>query len=399
MRLSDICEVYSGYALKSFSDSEEGLPVVKIGNILADGTLNLTKCQYTSEVVNEKYFSNYGDIYIALSGATTGKIGIMNTDKKYIINQRVGIVRKKMDNIPQGYIKYFLLHQTDRILQEAAGCAQPNISPKQIAEYLVPEIHEEKMMYVCDTLDKTKCVIDLQKQQLEQLDLLIKARFVEIFGDPVSNPKGWNRISLDDCIESIDNGKSFICDANARTDDKPAILKLSSVTYGVYRPNENKAIIDENDFVETAEVQNGDLLFTRKNTPELVGMSAYVEKTPRKLMMPDLIFRLNTKDNCNKVYLWKLINHELFRGQIQSIANGSAKSMSNISKERLLGLSICLPPLELQNEFADFVTQVDKSKFDTEMLNLMVHTSNLIINLEKIKGKILVISGTNDMIK
>ena len=55
MRLNEICEVYSGYALKSFNDSEVGLPVVKIGNILTDGTLNLDECQYTTDCVNEKY--------------------------------------------------------------------------------------------------------------------------------------------------------------------------------------------------------------------------------------------------------------------------------------------------------------------------------------------------------
>lgn len=104
------------------------------------------------------------------------------------------------------------------------------------------------------------------------------------------------------------------------------------------------------------------MLFTRKNTPELVSMAAYVTATQQMLMMPDLIFRLNTKSNCNKIYLWKLINHDLYRNQIESIANGSAKSMSNISKERLGKLRFLLPPIEFQNQFADFVRAVDKSK-------------------------------------
>ena len=180
MKLNEICEVYSGYALKSFNDAEDGLPVVKIGNILTDGTLNLDECQYTTDSVNEKYYSNKGDIYIALSGATTGKIGIMDADERYVVNQRVGIVRKKSDDVPQEYIKYFLLRQTDRILQEAAGCAQPNISPKQIAEYSVPEITKEKMFEICSVLDKTKRIIDMRKVELTALDDLIKARFSEL---------------------------------------------------------------------------------------------------------------------------------------------------------------------------------------------------------------------------
>ena len=184
-----------------------------------------------------------------------------------------------------------------------------------------------------------------------------------MFGDPNTNSMGWECCELGACLESIDNGKSYVCDNYCRTGDNPAILKLSAVTYGIYKPDENKAMIDEDLFDESSEVKDSDLLFTRKNTPDLVGMSAYVFSTPPKLMMPDLIFRLNVKSTCNKKYLWKLINHDLFRPLIQNIANGSAKSMSNISKERLSKLTIPVPPLTLQKQFADFVAQTDKSKY------------------------------------
>ena len=167
---------------------------------------------------------------------------------------------------------------------------------------------------------------------------------------------------LSECVDSIDNGKSIVCSTDARTGEWPAILKLSAATYGYYRPEENKALLDVGQYIEAMAVHTGDLLFTRKNTPELVGMCAYVYDTPKMLMMPDLIFRLNTADCCNRIFLWKLINHDLFRDCIQNIATGSAKSMSNISKERLLGLKVILPPLELQEQFAAFVEQTDKSK-------------------------------------
>ena len=211
-------------------------------------------------------------------------------------------------------------------------------------------------------LDKVSEIIVKRKAELEKLDELIKARFVEMFGDPIENGMHWKQVPLSFCIERIENGKSFVCDSEARQGEWPAILKLSAVTYGFYRPKENKALLNENQFVEEAAVRVSDLLFTRKNTPELVGMCAYVYDTPPKLMMPDLLFRLNTTPACNKVFLWKLINHDLFRGRIKAIATGSAKSMSNISKERLLNLEIILPPLEIQEQFAAFVEQIDKSK-------------------------------------
>ncbi len=264
----------------------------------------------------------------------------------------------------QQYLYYYLksdvtLHY---IKELATGSVRDNLKLAMLYEFPINVPIYEEQEKIVKRLDLLQLIISLRKAELKKMDELIKVRFVELFGNPVSNTKGWDKVVFDDCVESIDNGKSFICDSFARIDEKPAILKLSAATYGVYKPDENKAIIDENDFVESAEVCAGDLLFTRKNTPELVGMAAYVYSTPKKLMMPDLIFRINTKQNCRKIYLWKLINHDLFRGQIQSLAGGSAKSMSNISKERLGKLQICLPPLELQIQFEEFVNQVDKSK-------------------------------------
>ena len=190
---------------------------------------------------------------------------------------------------------------------------------------------------------------------------------------------------LSACVRSIDNGKSFLCDTEARQGEWPAVLKLSAATYGFYRPGENKALLEENQFVENAAVHSGDLLFTRKNTPELVGMCAYVYDTPNGLMMPDLIFRLNTTENCNKVFLWKLINHDLFRDCVQAIATGSAKSMSNISKERLLKLEVILPPFELQEQFATFVEQTDKSKYYSRLSLALCRVSATLFGQEWMK--------------
>lgn len=183
-----------------------------------------------------------------------------------------------------------------------------------------------------------------------------------MFGDPSINNMGWIEDRLATVVTKIENGKSFVCESFNRSNDYPAILKLSAVTYGIYNENENKALTDESLFISDVEVKEGDLLFTRKNTPELVGMSAFVYDTEPNLMMPDLIFRFVTNESINKIYLWKLINHSMFREKIKALSNGSAKSMSN-TKQRLLELNIPMPPIELQNQFADFVNQVDKLKF------------------------------------
>lgn len=160
----------------------------------------------------------------------------------------------------------------------------------------------------------------------------------------------------------IENGKSFVCSNQERKGGSPAILKLSAATYGEYLPEENKALLDDDLFNSEVEVREGDLLFTRKNTPDLVGMAAYVYKTPPKLMMPDLIFRLVPNERINPIFLWQLINCREFRPIIRRAASGSAQSMSNISKERLGKIQIICPPISEQERLLPLMKQIDKSK-------------------------------------
>ena len=237
-----------------------------------------------------------------------------------------------------------------------------HLSAKELnkLQLVVPDLSTQNK--VAEILSRLEKIIGLRRQELKRLDDLIKARFVELFGDPIKNPKGWDVVKLSECLERIDNGKSFTCDSNAREGAFPAILKLSAATYGDYRPYENKALLDEKQFVESVEVHRGDLLFTRKNTPDLVGMAAYVFETPEKLMMPDLIFRLVTNERMTPIFLWQLINNREFRPVIQGISGGSAKSMSNISKERLKNIEIICPTISEQKKLEGVLDQVNKSK-------------------------------------
>lgn len=295
--------------------------------------------------------------------AGNGDLNVKYYNGKFDAYQRTYIIEsldKTVLSVP--YLYCFLDKYIETLRQQAIGGVIKYIKLGNLTEAEIPRLSIAEQKEVVRNVEKLNNLISLRKQQLAKLDELVKSRFVELFGNPVSNEMGWEQKPLSACIESIDNGKSFVCDSAARKGDWPAVLKLSAATYGSYRPEENKAVLDENQFIEDAAVRAGDLLFTRKNTPELVGMCAYVYDTPSSLMMPDLIFRLNTTERCNKIFLWKLINHDLFRECIQAIATGSAKSMSNISKERLLNLEVILPPIEVQKQFATFVEQTDKSK-------------------------------------
>ena len=348
VRLGDYIREYSVR-----NKADEDIPVYSVTNTQGFckdyfGKEVASKDKTTYKIVPRGYFA-YNP-----SRINVGSVDWQREEEKVIVSPLYNVF-SVAEEIEQQYLYYYLKSDItlQRIRAVALGSVRDNLKLNMLYEFPINLPTKEEQRYIVEILDSAKQVIELRKKEVDMLDDLIKARFVEMFGDPINNPYGWDVVTFGDCLTSIENGKSFICENTAREGEQPAILKLSAVTYGVYNPEENKAIIDFNDFIESAEVHAGDLLFTRKNTPELVGMAAYVEMTPKKLMMPDLIFRLNTNSRCNKIYMWKLINHDLYRSQIESAASGSAKSMSNISKERLSRLKLPLPSIELQEQFAD----------------------------------------------
>ena len=160
------------------------------------------------------------------------------------------------DELDRQFLYYFLKSNIGRqmIRAKAAGSVRDNLKLDMLKEMTIPDSSLDDQRHRVATLDNLQYLIELRKKQLNELDNLVKARFVEVFGDPVRNPMQWDTYPLEECLERIDNGKSFICSDKPRTDNNPAILKLSAVTYGDYRPHENKALLDESLFVESAEV-------------------------------------------------------------------------------------------------------------------------------------------------
>ena len=344
IKLTDICTPKQWKTLSSSDLLKSGYPVYGANGII--GYWNV-------------YNHKDPTVLITCRGAACGSVNL-SKPFSYINGNAMCL-----DNVSDNYDVKFLFHYLSwyDFSNIITGSAQPQITRQSLSKVYIPLIDKKKQQDIVHDLTVIERALINRQQALSILNHLVKSRFIEMFGSPITNDKNLPIASLGSCLQGIENGKSFVCDSNSRTGKQPGVLKLSAATYGIYKPEENKAILSEDDFWEQAEVHAGDLLFTRKNTPELVGMSAYVWQTPEKLMMPDLIFRLIPNQQMHPIFLWKLINHDVFRCKIQELATGTAKSMSNISKERLRNLEIIVPPIKLQNQFADFVALANKSKF------------------------------------
>src|SRR5205807_2492086 len=177
--------------------------------------------------------------------------------------------------------------------------------------------------------------------------------FLDLFGDPVANQKGWRRMPFAELLTGIDSGWSPTCLDRPAVGDEWGVLKLGAVTWCEYNPTENKALPLHKKPDPNLEVKTGDLLFTRKNTYELVAACALVRETPPRLLMSDLIFRLRLRPDAplDLCFLHHLLINPTKRREIQKLAGGSAGSMPNISKGRLQAALIEVPPLPLQGEF------------------------------------------------
>jgi type I restriction enzyme S subunit len=187
-----------------------------------------------------------------------------------------------------------------------------------------------------------------------------------MFGDPVTNPMGWDSETVSKLTKNIVAGQSVSGEARQLLPGEKAVLKISAVTYGYFKADEYKVILNPNDVQKAIIPQKGDLLFSRANTREMVGATALVEKDYPNLILPDKLWKLILTERVSSVYLKFVFSSQHMRKIMSNISTGTGGSMFNISMEKLRGLMIPLPPLSLQNEFAVFVKQVDKSKFEVQ---------------------------------
>ena len=259
----------------------------------------------------------------------------------------------------------YLLHliRAMRLGDGFSGSTIPHIYFKDYGQRLVRYVSMADQERIVGTLGSIEDQIDILHQQNERLDTLVKSRFVEMFGDAETIEAKWDVCVLRDCVESLESGKSPSCQNMPRKGLEPGVLKLSALSSGRFLPEENKAMLPGGAIAPDKGVRRGDILIARKNTPDLVGSCVLVRDDVENLMFPDIVFRMHPKGSVEGEYLSALLSGPSYSGKVKSLAHGSNKSMSNIPKADLAQLRIPLPSLPLQQEFASFVAQVDKSRF------------------------------------
>ena len=268
------------------------------------------------------------------------------------------------DNVLPQYLYYVVSYM--HLEKYFTGATIPHIYFKDYKNEKFNLDSLDKQKEIIESLGRCEKVIESRKQELQLLDELIKARFVEMFGDPIKNPKGWEVVTIGDIVTEVKYGTS-----------KPAVeggkypyLRMNNLTSdGHLDLNDLKYIDISEDEIEKCVVRKGDVLFNRTNSIELVGKTAVFD-LPDDMVIAGYIIRVRLNERILPEVLSQYMNLEALKDILRSMAKG-AVNQANINAQELQSIKIYIPDMGLQKKFIEMKEQLDKSKVINQLLQKM----------------------------
>ena len=267
---------------------------------------------------------------------------------------------------------YFLCQQ--KYLQKKANApVVPIINKKDFSEVDVKICDKKEQQKIVEKLDTIMQIIDLKKSQLNGMDDLIKSQFVEMFGDINTNNKNWNKDSLKNHL-SVSGGFAFKSTEFQKSGIP--VLRIGNINTGKFRPKD-LMFWKEDASLENYAIYPNDVLISLTGT---VGKDDYgnvciIGDDYPKYYLNQRNAKLNLKESINKEFISYSLKVPEIKKRLTGISRGVRQA--NISNKDIENLQIPIPPIELQNQFADFVKQVDKQKF---VIQKSLEKSQLLFN-------------------
>ena len=294
--------------------------------------------------------------------AGNGDLNVKYYDGKFDAYQRTYIIESlDKTKLMVKYLYCFLDLYVETLRQQAIGGVIKYIKLGNLTDALIPIPTIEKQREIVDIFEKCNGTIAYRQQELELMDQLVKSRFIEMFGDQRTNPFGWDMVTIGDIATEVRYGTS----RPAVEGGKYPYLRMNNLTYEGYLDLTDLKYIDIPDNeIEKCVVRNGDVLFNRTNSVELVGKTC-VYNLDYDMIIAGYIIRVRIDDRMLPVVLSNYLNSTVLKEQLRSMAKG-AVNQANINAQELQSIPIYLPPIDLQHEFVAFVEQIDKSKYHGE---------------------------------
>ena len=352
--LKDVCKINMGQSpdSSSYNDKKEGIPFYQ-GNADFGEKHPIPRvwCNAPTKIAQPK------DILMSVRAP----IGALNyAQEKCCIGRGLAAITPDKDKLSLEFLYWFLRGKNSELNSKGTGSTFKAISKKTLEEIRVPLIDLEKQQKMAQALEKTYSVIQMRTKQSKELDDLIKARFVEMFGDPETNSKGWAEISLSEKLNVL-GGYAFKSDQFEETGGIP-VLRIGNINSGYFKPV-NMVYWKEDRSLERYAMYPGDLVMSLTGT---VGKDDYgnvciLGNAYEMYYLNQRNAKLELKDGLDKYYLAELLKFSQVKKKLTGISRGVRQA--NISNKDILNLVAPIPPMELQQQFANFVEQIAKSKF------------------------------------
>ena len=263
------------------------------------------------------------------------------------------------DELDRQFLYYFLKSNIGRqmIRAKAAGSVRDNLKLDMLKKMTIPDSSLDDQRNCVATLDNLQYLIELRKKQLNELDNLVKARFVEMFGIYPSNQMGWETGKIRDTVADVRYGSS----RPAVDGGKYPYLRMNNITYGGELDLSDVKRIDvpENE-LDKCTVRRGDVLFNRTNSKELVGKTCVYDRD-EMMVLAGFVIRVRVNDRVLPEFLSAFLNTDFSKKTLSEMGK-AAIGQANINAQEMQNIGLYLPPLELQRQFVQFKKQVDKSK-------------------------------------
>lgn len=386
--IADVIWFQEGPGVRNTQYTTEGVKLLNVAN-LVDGEVDLSNTsRYISE---EEAYGKYkhflvdeGDLIIASSGIKVDyfdkKMGFIKAEHLPLCMNTSTIRFKTLnaDVLDIQYFMYFLKSESfkQQLAVQITGSAQLNFGPSHLKKMnvkVIPIAQQKEIVHKFSEIDR---LISYRQQQLIKLDELVKSRFIEMFGDPVINDKNWIIDTMGNYMTTLTdfsaNGSYELLDSNVVMYDEPnyAImvrttdLESGDLTSGV-------KYIDEAAYklLDKSKLFGGELIMNKIGSAGKIYIMPYIDK-PASLGRNAFMFRFD--ERLNMKYLYFLLSSDYGTNEIQQYVRGAVTK--TITKDSTRAIKIIVPPIELQNQFATFVEQTDKLKFDIQQSHEKLET-------------------------
>lgn len=362
MRIKDICSGVTDGSHNPPQGLENSDYLMLSSKNVFDDKITFDSPRYLSQIDFEQESKRTriksGDVLLTIVG-TVGRAAVVGENMpQFTLQRSVAVLHPNVEICDSRYLMYALQANRNHIESRAKGVAQKGIYLKEVAdiELQIPLLSEQT--HRVKVLDKIAFVIKFHQKQLQKLDELVKARFVELFGDPISNPMNWNKRTLKEVCTKLNDGTHFSPESFSMGDYKYITAKnikasgfdFSNITYvpeAVHRP-----------IFERCNPEQGDVLYIKDGAT--TGIAIVNTLKEEFTLLSSVALLKQNRNVINGYFLAALLNNADMYSDIRNNMGGAAITRLTIAK--LNAVKVIVPPLDLQNRFAAFVEQVDKSK-------------------------------------